>query len=219
MRQVHFVLGGGFQQADWPREAAAEYRKSLAINDHNGSVHNNLGLILFQQHHHAEARSEFLRAIELDETDNARLVNLALLTSELHEYENRSTTAGGRWHSILVSTFACRLIAVARGVHARLAETIPERRIQLMAGELAGHERTRLRYPPFTRFTPSRGLGLAVCLAALTLAVYVQVGRFGFIPIDDSLYVANETAHPRWAFCWERRLGLHALFTTATGSR
>jgi len=58
--------------------------------------------------------------------------------------------------------------------------------------ELAGHERTTLRSPPFIRFTPRRGLGLAVCLAALTLAVYAQVGRFGFIPIDDNLYVAKE---------------------------
>jgi tetratricopeptide (TPR) repeat protein len=51
-------------------------------------------------------------------------------------------------------------------------------------------------------------LGLAVCLIALTLAVYLQVGRFGFIPIDDNLYVTKE-AHIRdglsvggaaWAF-------------------
>ena len=35
-------------------------------------------------------------------------------------------------------------------------------------------------------------LGLAVCLVLLTLAVYLQVGRFGLIPIDDNLYVTKE---------------------------
>jgi protein O-mannosyl-transferase len=35
-------------------------------------------------------------------------------------------------------------------------------------------------------------LVLAVCLVVLTLAVYLQVGRFGFIPIDDNLYVTKE---------------------------
>jgi tetratricopeptide (TPR) repeat protein len=63
--------------------------------------------------------------------------------------------------------------------------------------ELAGHERSRLRY---FRFTPRRELGLAVCLVALTLAVYAQVGRFGFIPIDDNLYVTKEP-HIRDGLC------------------
>jgi protein O-mannosyl-transferase len=51
-------------------------------------------------------------------------------------------------------------------------------------------------------------LGVAALLVGLTLAVYLQVGRYGFIPIDDNLYVTEE-AHIRngmsakdiaWAF-------------------
>jgi cytochrome c-type biogenesis protein CcmH/NrfG len=121
--QVHFVLGSGFQQADCPREAAAEYRKSLALNERNGSAHNNLGLILYQQHCHAEARSEFLRAIDLDETDERALVNLALLTSDLHEYEN-SVAYCQRALELDPGLDVCRrLLTVAHGVQARLAET------------------------------------------------------------------------------------------------
>jgi tetratricopeptide (TPR) repeat protein len=54
----------------------------------------------------------------------------------------------------------------------------------------------------------SREVGLCALLVALTMAVYAQVGRCGFIPIDDRLYVTNE-AHIRngltlhgigWAF-------------------
>ncbi len=123
--QVHFVLGSGFQQADRPREAAAEYRKSLALNERNGSAHNNLGLILYQQRRPAEARSELLRAIELDETDKRALVNLALLTSDLHEYEN-SIDYCRRALALDPGLDVClRLIAVARGVQPRLAETSP----------------------------------------------------------------------------------------------
>ena len=39
-------------------------------------------------------------------------------------------------------------------------------------------------------------LGMAALLVGLTLAVYLQVGRYGFIPIDDNLYVTEE-AHIR----------------------
>ncbi len=66
--------------------------------------------------------------------------------------------------------------------------------------ELAAQEGTRLRSPPLTRFMPRRELGLALCLVALTLAVYAQVGRFGFIPIDDNLYVTKEP-HLRDGLC------------------
>ena len=33
--------------------------------------------------------------------------------------------------------------------------------------------------------------------SALTLVVYLQVGRFGFIPIDDNLYVTKAGTHSR----------------------
>jgi len=51
-------------------------------------------------------------------------------------------------------------------------------------------------------------LGLAALLVTLTLAVYLQVGSFSFVPIDDNLYITKE-AHIRdglsakgiaWAF-------------------
>jgi protein O-mannosyl-transferase len=60
----------------------------------------------------------------------------------------------------------------------------------------------------FARFTSRRPFWLATLLAALTLAVYLQVGSFGFVPIDDNLYVTAD-AHLRgglsaqniaWAF-------------------
>jgi protein O-mannosyl-transferase len=121
--RAHFALGSGFQQADCPREAVAEYQRALALDELNGSAHNNLGLILYQQHRHAEARSEFLRAIELDETDARALVNLALLTSDLHEYEN-SVAYCQRALALDPGLDVCkRLIAVARDVPGRLAET------------------------------------------------------------------------------------------------
>jgi protein O-mannosyl-transferase len=53
-----------------------------------------------------------------------------------------------------------------------------------------------------------RDFALAALLVAITLAVYLQVGGFGFVPIDDNLYVTKE-AHIRdglsakgiaWAF-------------------
>ncbi len=74
-----------------------------------------------------------------------------------------------------------------------------------MAGELQ-HE---CQEPPRSgRRSIDYRLGVAVLLVGLTLAVYSQVGRFGFIPIDDNLYVTEE-AHIRnglsakdlaWAF-------------------
>jgi protein O-mannosyl-transferase len=45
---------------------------------------------------------------------------------------------------------------------------------------------------PLTGRRGKRALGLAALLVGLTLAVYSQVGRFGFIPIDDNLYVREE---------------------------
>ena len=101
--------------------AASPWRRALALDEHNGSAHNNLGLILYQQRRHAEARAELLRAIELDKTDARALVNLALLTSDLHEYEN-SVAYCERALSLDPSLAVCRrLIDVARGVQGRLA--------------------------------------------------------------------------------------------------
>jgi protein O-mannosyl-transferase len=73
--------------------------------------------------------------------------------------------------------------------------------------EPAADKRVWPRFPPIARIT-SGEFALALGLVALTLAVYLQVGRFGFIPIDDNLYVTKE-AHIRdglsvreitWAF-------------------
>ena len=58
------------------------------------------------------------------------------------------------------------------------------------------------------RLTMRFQLGLAALLVTLTLAVYLQVGSFSFVPIDDNLYITKE-AHIRdglsakgiaWAF-------------------
>ncbi len=67
--QVHFLLGSGLQGALSLDEAVAEYRKSLAINGHNGAAHNNLGLILFRERHYDAARGELFRALEEDGND------------------------------------------------------------------------------------------------------------------------------------------------------
>lgn len=48
--------------------------------------------------------------------------------------------------------------------------------------------------------TRARDWGLAALLIAVTLGVYLQVGRFGFSPIDDRLYVTEE-AHIRQGLC------------------
>ena len=67
-------------------EAVAEYLKSLAINDHNGAAHNNLGLILFRERRYDDARGELLQALAEDENDLRALVNLALLSDEVHDF-------------------------------------------------------------------------------------------------------------------------------------
>ena len=61
---------------------------------------------------------------------------------------------------------------------------------------------------PLAHRIAGRTLTLSALLVALTLGVYLQVGRFGFIPIDDRLYVTEEahirdglsTAGAVWAF-------------------
>ena len=107
-----------------------------ALDERNGAAHNNLGLILFRQHRHAEARTEFLRAVELDATDERALVNLALLTNELHEYEN-SVAYCRRALALDPSLDICRrLIAAAGGVPGRLAEASKNVRIPLMSTQL-----------------------------------------------------------------------------------
>lgn len=69
-------------------------------------------------------------------------------------------------------------------------------------------EQISLRPSIARRGVSGRQIGLGAVLIALTLAVYLQVGRFGFIPIDDRLYVTEEphirqgltTSGIAWAF-------------------
>lgn len=58
--------------------------------------------------------------------------------------------------------------------------------------ERTAFQRVAPRDRPLAWLNTRRELALAVGLVALTLVVYLQVGRFGFIPIDDNVYVTKE---------------------------
>ena len=63
-----YNLGLVYQQQGRLDDAAACYRKVLAINDQHADAHNNLGAILLDRAPNAEAKQHFQRAAQIAPT-------------------------------------------------------------------------------------------------------------------------------------------------------
>jgi tetratricopeptide (TPR) repeat protein len=122
---AHYGLGLALQKAGRIGEAVAQYRASIAIDDHVSEAHNNLGFLLLKQRKLDEAKSEYLRALEIDETLVDAHVNLAFLSLTLRDYPEAIAHARRALEIGPQSRTACQLcIALALRGQGRLDEAI-----------------------------------------------------------------------------------------------
>ena len=73
------------QGENW-QEAEESFMQALKFDSNNGFIHNNLGLVLYNQDRFAAAAKEFEQACRLDDTLASRHANLGLCWLSLRQY-------------------------------------------------------------------------------------------------------------------------------------